>query len=457
MKLNNLFLTELFKSMFVNKQTLAICTKFLQMEYIPKELPEYKKIFNTLSTEFKNTGEILSLGVVAQMYSGNHSIQEVIGKIKDSDIPDFDKTIQQLGIYIKNVRFQELNTKVYELYQQDKQEEAIGLMANEVEDIYKMSIRFEGGLFSDLFATFEARQSELAQIDATEKGLKVPFGIPILDDITKGGIDETDIALWIMRSGVGKSTVLKWTGMYAALRGHRVLHIQLEGARRDAEIKYDQIWTGEDYTTLIKGDIPEKRMVELKKLLKQYQIMKRELLLYSFETFNSASMVDIRNLIMEYQRTRDAIPELIIIDSLDLVDTGLHRKLDKDPAYKKAKLQNVAQMMKNLSVELKTRVLTATQTCDVPKDKWDSTDFVIDRSYTEGDRTLVKPFSFVFTGNRTLEEEKANVLRIFIDKFRNYNPQKRIYPIKTNYDKGRFYDHKATKKVFYDTPDKKDI
>ena len=50
---------------------------------------------------------------------------------------------------------------------------------------------------------------------------------------------------------------------------------------------------------------------------------------------------------------------------------------------------------------------TSTQASDVPIEIWDNSERVIDRSYTEGDKTLVKPFSYVFTGNMTMEEKKT--------------------------------------------------
>lgn len=55
-----------------------------------------------------------------------------------------------------------------------------------------------------------------------------------------------------MRSGVGKSTVLKWHGYAAALESISVLHIQLEGGVDACTDKYDQMWTNQSYIDIKK-------------------------------------------------------------------------------------------------------------------------------------------------------------------------------------------------------------
>jgi hypothetical protein len=283
----------------------------------------------------------------------------------------------------------------------------------------------------------------------SDKGEKVPFFIDPIDDVTFGGFDEGDTALWILRSGVGKSTALKWTGLMSAMLGFDVLHIQLEGSKTEAEDKYTQIWLKTDFVNIKKGDLPENIRIEAQKTLDQMKSRGRDVFVYAFEKFGEASMVDVRELVLEYEKIKGKFPHLIIIDSLDLLITGTNKKIDSDPAYKKDKMQKVAQLMKDISIEFKTRILTATQTGDVSPIIWDDETKYLTRSNTEGDRTLVKPFSYVFTFNQTSDEMKGKTGRIFIDKLRNYSPKDQIYPICTSFDKGAFYDKSKTIKKYY--------
>ena len=100
--------------------------------------------------------------------------------------------------------------------------------------------------------------------------------------------------------------------------------------------------------------------------------------------------------------------------------------------------------MKNLTVEFQTRILTATQTGDISLEKVNNPDWVITRENTEGDRTLVKPFSNVFTGNQTMDEQKKDIMRIHIEKLRNYSVKDSTYPICTCFNFGKFYDKNKT-------------
>ena len=103
--------------------------------------------------------------------------------------------------------------------------------------------------------------------------------------------------------------------------------------------------------------------------------------------------------------------------------------MDEDPTFIKYKLQRSAQLFKDLMVEINAAGITATQASNVPIEIWNNEDKVIDRSYTEGDKTLVKPFSFVFTGNRTILEKKEDRLRVYIDKFRDYRDSQTVFTV----------------------------
>lgn len=244
------------------------------------------------------------------------------------------------------------------------------------------------------------------------------------------------------------STILRHHGMAAAYDGHPVLHIQLEGGVKACLDKYDQYWTGQEFNDIRSGFLkPE----DQKQIMNAYKAMKNygeDITVYGFEKFGEASMVEVRNIVLDYHKIYGFYPRVLILDSLDLVKTGINSTIDNNPNFKKDKLQSCAQLFKNLCVEFKMVGITATQTGNVPIEIWDNPEKVIDRSYTEGDRTLVKPFSFVFTGNTTREEKNNCTMRIYIDKLRDFKESQLTFPIATNYDKGRFYDKSRTIQLF---------
>lgn len=447
-KLSSNFLNEFFRLCFLKKDIYEIARTHVKYEYIPDALRQYKKILKSIINN--NSNSLPSFGVISQQHIDDPDVQEALTTIREADIVDSESIIDQLELFIKNQRFKILNDKVVELYSSpdDRKDEAISLQAKESVDIVNFSLKSDNGSFLKVFSDFhhQLKESQVRAEQDEEYKEKVPFGIDFLDDRT-GGIDSGDTALWIMRSGVGKSTVLKWTGMYCCRLKYNVLHIQLEGTKKEAYDKYAQMWTKASYSDLKYGNFNAQELEKIDKYIENMNRADKELYIYAFEKFGEASMVDIRDLIIDYQKVRGVFPDLVIIDSLDLVATGINKKLDNDPNWKKEKMDKVAQQMKNLCSEFyPMRVLTATQAADFSG--WNDPDQVLTRSNTEGNRTLIKPFSYVFTFNVTVEESKANVGRVFIDKFRNYKVDKPIFKIKTDYDKGNFYDRSGTLKMY---------
>lgn len=441
-KLNFSFLDELFKLLFVKKEVMEVCRRYFKYEYIPVELIEYKKLYNAINTFYTQNNDIPSFGVISQMFRSDINTIDLIEKIKKTPIINLESFLKEFENFIKDVEFQILNDYIVELYNNGNKENAIQYCAEKSKEIQKINLQSTAGKFLKVFDHFE-NQQELRKI-AIGREQPVPFGIKELDQICFGGMDNTDIALVVLRSGEGKSTWLKYTGFYAAYLGFNVLHFQLEGSYQEAFDKYTQIWTAQSYYNIKKGSIPQEEYQKLQDLAKRYQTLKKEITIYSIEKFEEVTMYEIRNVIQDYINLHEKKPQLIVIDSLDLIQPGDGNKYGIDQQGVKMRLQKVAQMMKNISVELKIPIITATQASNVPYTVWNDPEKVIDRSHIEGDKTLVKPFSFVFTGNQTMDEKDDQIMRIYVDKLRNYKiPEKVIY-IKTNYKLGRFYDVKGT-------------
>lgn len=87
---------------------------------------------------------------------------------------------------------------------------------------------------------------------------KIPTGISTIDEITDGGIPRQDTVLLIMRSGVGKSTALKYFSWYNTSIAHNhCLHFQLEGGRDEAVVKFDQMLANTTYAKIMRGDVSD--------------------------------------------------------------------------------------------------------------------------------------------------------------------------------------------------------
>lgn len=458
-KLNPCFMAEIFKLMFSDEAIMRIASEYLKYELIPKEWVGYKFILREAIIQYTEKNKLPSIGAICQKLCDEDVVQLAAKEIKKAALIDREIAIDQLQSFVKETEFELLSRKVHDLYEEGKKEEAIRVNAEESQRILEMSFRSKSGGFQSVFGGFHERMVErrMESDTASEKPVKVPFGVDRLDDVSFGGMEIGDTSLWIARSGVGKSSILKWHGYSAAIRGVPVLHIQLEGGVKACMQIYDQLWSAQSYSDIKSGNISPKDRKKIEQAIKEVKELSSDIEVYGFKKFGQASMGDVRQLCYDYFNTHGKFPGLVILDSLDLVKTGISKKIDSDPDHKKEKLQTCAQLLKNLADEIGAPIITATQTSDVPFEVWNNPDKVIDRSYTEGDKTLVKPFSFVFTLNMTIEEKANATARIYVDKLRDYKESQEVITIATNYNKRRFYHRGRTMEMYNQISERKEI
>lgn len=458
-KLNPGFMAEIFKLMFSDEVIMRIASEYLKYELIPKEWVGYKFILREAIIQYTKKNKLPSIGAICQKLCDEDAVQLAAKEIKKAALIDREIAIDQLQSFVKETEFELLSRKVHDLYEEGKKEEAIRVNAEESQRILEMSFRSKSGGFQSVFGGFHERMVErrMEGDAASEKPVKVPFGVDRLDDVSFGGMEIGDTSLWIARSGVGKSSILKWHGYSAAIRGVPVLHIQLEGGIKACMQIYDQLWSAQSYSDIKSGNISSKDRKKIEQAIKEVKELSSDIEVYGFKKFGQASMSDVRQLCYDYFNAHGKFPGLVILDSLDLVKTGISKKIDSDPDHKKEKLQTCAQLLKNLADEIGAPIITATQTSDVPFEVWNNPDKVIDRSYTEGDKTLVKPFSFVFTLNMTIEEKANATARIYVDKLRDYKESQEVIAIATNYDKRRFYHRGRTMEMYNQISERKEI
>jgi hypothetical protein len=432
------------------RDVLEIVSEHLKYSFIPNELGNYKKILKSIITTYQNTDKLPSIGVISQQHEKDIKVQEALTEIKKTIFPDKEILIETLQSFIKQSKFVSLNDKLKELYNEGRHEDAIQLQAKESEEIVNFSIKKVGLYLNPVFQGFNKRnkQRQIKQEAGLDKSDKVLFGIEPLDMVTNGGIDIGDTVLWIMRSGVGKSTALKWHGVSAARAHRNVLHIQLEGSEQEAMDKYDQVWTAYLYNDIKKGNINDKDYSKLQEVINYMQQHSSDIYVHAYEQFNTASMIDVRNLITDFEKQVGHVDE-IILDYLKYLHPGDGIKYGASTQDVKMKKENTSEKIKNLAVEWGTRIITADQASDVPPDIWNDPAKVLTRHNISGAKNLPDSYSYFFTGNQTTDERKKGLLRINVDKFRNYRVPDKPIKIYTNYDRGRFFNLSKTRQQFY--------
>ena len=445
MKLSKTFLLELFRLLFLKKDIADVCVEHLKYEYLPNQ--EYKKIWKSYIKLYQNTGKIPSIGIVSQQLSDDDKVQELIGTIKDLDIPDKEGILTQLEAYIKDSMSVEVYDRFGEIYNKGDRDGARKVLRDFAEQLGNFSIKRDI-YYETIFDSFENRifENQLRTIGRETVRDKLPFSIDEIDDLTGGGMDIGDTACLLMRSGVGKTKALRWVGVGAARRGFKVLHIQAEGTKRKCLDGYDATWTAQPAFEIAKGELKDPIFNKLKKSIKDISNLGGEIFVHSFEQFNQPSMTDVRNQIIDLIKIHGHI-DLVLFDYLELFSPGDGIKYHI--GEERHRRQAVARKMKNIAVEFNTRVMTATQADNVGIEDWNNPNFCMTRNNVSECKSLIDSFSFFFTGNQTKAEKDGDVMRIYLDKLRDYYSPTRPIHIYQNYKYDRFYDRKRTLQNFY--------
>lgn len=443
------FLNELFKLAFYKRDIIEAITQHLKYNYIPVELKGYKKILKYITTFWQTNQKLPSLGQLTQSLQDIevYSIVEKMNNIKT--LPDKEQTLLTLENFIKRVRFQQLYQKIADLYNDGDQEGAISLQAKESQEIVNFSIKEKTSYIADVFNDFKARDEErfIESQDVVKPTIKIPFGIDALDACAHGGSEPGEIDCFLGRSGTGKTKWLRWRGVSAARRGFRVLHIQAEGTMKEALIGYDGTWTGILKKDIKKGNISSKTVIKLEKVINEIGRKKGNIKVVSFEQFETASMRDVRNIVLDYIKMYGEPPHLLILDYLELFDPGNGKRYSTNTEGEKYRREASARQFKNICNEFGIVGATASQANDIPPADFNRVDWYMTRHNVAGAKGLIDPFSYFFTFNVSLDEYKKDLARIYVDKMREY-PAGQLIRICTDYDHDRFYDRKATLNMY---------
>jgi len=444
--LNKDFLLEFYRSSLANSSILETGRAYMKFSYLPDQT--HKRVWKAILDHYTLQEKPPTIGILAQTLSGYPDCLSLVADIKGVGMPSREELLEQLESYIKNSMFQLAYDELYTTFTGGKKDDAYKLLSDYAQELNDFSIR--GQYFDKVFEGFNLRMRnrELVATNPTlvENNFKIPFGIPELDHITRGGISASDTACFLAQSGVGKSKGLKYIGVNASRLGYRVAHFQFEGGKDECLDLYDAAWSGVLLHALERGVVTEEQK---KRIAKQISDMKNgiggEIFVEAYETFGTASMLDVRNSIIELEKLYGKI-HLVLIDYLEKVEPGDGKRYTID--QEKQRREAVSQKMKNIAVEFNTRVITATQAHGLEKRLLDDPEFVMDRYNTSMGKNLLDPFSFFITMNQTDDEKENNIMRLFCDKLRKYK-SKQVITIAQNYSKEQFCDRQRTRELFF--------
>lgn len=435
------FLYELFATAMRSDTICSIVIRYLKTEYLPDRA--FQKILQVLSNHYKTYKSPPSYMVLNQLFNEDYDVQELINTFQECDENYNEEVILDLlEGYIKGVKLQSVYSEVGKLYNQSRQEEAQNKLKEYAEWLSGFTLK--SSAFINVGTTFKERFLQNREKEQESKNSQLApvtrFYIHELDALNAGRSLRGQLSCFLASTGVGKSHLAKWIGLRADVDdGLHVLHFQLEGSEEEALNAYSGGFISKNAFYFERGKISD---MEFKHFEEQIAAYSGSIIVRSYPRFNSKiSTLDIKNGIAEYRKLYGRSPDVVIIDSMDLLTDASRRNWDAD--HERSKRIAVANDLKDLAADEKVWMVVTYQ-ATIENREWlnDENNVLTEYNCSES-KGLARPCTHLITLNQSSAEREENTMRIHIAKSRFFKKGDTI-KIATDYDNEIFYDARRT-------------
>lgn len=429
------YLIELFWGAINNNQICTAVVQYMKPEYLPGK--DFQIILEAISAFYTTYHHAPKYGIIRQELDASRSAVELLEDIRDTatEIAP-DELLVQFETYLKLVMFKKSYKNVGQLYKEGKWDEAIDTYQRESQEIKQFTLKEDE--FVDVVKTFESRYRDNQERQSENKYRKAvnSFHIGPLDQRNRGQDLRAQLSIILAQTGIGKSHAARWIGSQCCyVDGHNVLQIQLEGKAEETTDAYSAAIVGcrtSDYAT---GQIREET---LEKYVQTVQMTSGTLVVKSYPKFGKkVSTADINNTLEEYKKKYGYYPDVLVIDSLDLLTDSSGRNYS-EKGERKMHIQ-AAQDLKDIANEKDIWVVATYQATISDPEKTNDENFVLTEWNCSEAKGVVYPATHLFTLNQTMNEQKEKVMRINVAKSRFF-ARGPVFKIATDYEHEHFYD-----------------
>ena len=217
----------------------------------------------------------------------------------------------------------------------------------------------------------------------------IPSGFKTLDENLDGGFRKTRIYLFIGRTGIGKSTLLRNIGWQLVRGGHSVLHITLEMTALETLVAYLPLIVNRPFKEIISNDL-----MKYEKEIKEKLSGKLEIA----EFLSGEEAKDIKDLLL----TVKTKPEVLLIDYLDCLT----------PTQDWTLVAKLMQDLKTIATEYNLSIVTAAQfnrNADMDNSEM---------AFVAGGYDKVKKAETVILMKQNFQDKQSRIINLAISKNR---------------------------------------
>lgn len=435
------FLYELYATAIRYDPICNILVGHMNKEYLPDR--SFQRIQEVFVNHYKTYKQAPSYAVLSQTFSKDYDSIELINTFREYEGEQNPEiVIDMFEDYIKGVRLQAVYAEVGKLYNQNKQKKAEEKLKEYAEWLSGFTLKSTS--FIDVAKTFRQRfdRNQQHELEIHRSGLREVnrFYIPDLDELNNGRSLRGQLTCFLASTGVGKSHVAKYIGIQAnVVDALHVLHFQLEGSENEALNAYSGGLVSKNAFYYERGRISDLEMKRFEQLVESYS---GSITVRSFPRFNTrVSSLDIKNGIAEYRKLNGYGPDVVIIDSMDLLTDASGRIWGAE--HERSKRIAVANDLKDLAAD-ENLWMVVTYQATIENREWlnDEKNVLTEYNCSEA-KGLARPCTHLISLNQSSNERSEDLMRLHIAKSRFFRKGE-TFKIATDYDNEVFFDAPRT-------------
>ncbi len=435
------FLYELYATAIRYDAVCGILVAHMRREFLPDR--SFQRVQEVFANHYRNYKCAPTYAVLSQTFSQDYDAIELIETFREyNGEQNPEVVVDMLETYIKGVELQAVYGEVGRLYNQNKQDQAQEKLKSYAEWLSGFTLKTSA--YIDVVKTFSMRfrrnqQKENEVVNSGQRQVK-RFYIPDLDELNNGRNLRGQLTCFLASTGVGKSHMAKHIGIRANIDDAlHVLHFQLEGSEEEALNAYSGGLISRNAFHFERGKISDLELRHFEKELEKYC---GSITVRSFPRFNSrVSSMDIKNGIAEYRKINGHSPDIVIIDSMDLLTDASRRQWGAE--HERSKRIAVANDLKDLAADESVWMVVTYQATIENRDWLNDENNVLTEYNCSEAKGLARPCTHLISLNQTANERSEDTMRLHVAKSRFFRKGD-TFRIATDYDNEVFYDATRT-------------
>ena len=432
------FLYELYAAALRYDSLCGVVAENMRKEFLPDR--SFQKIQEVIANHYRTYKSPPTYATLSQTFQGDYDAIELLETFREyeEENTNTESLTDLLEGYIKGVRLQKVYTEVGKLYNQNRQDKAEALLAEYAGWLSSFTLRTTA--FVDVAKTFRERFEHNRRREAESRENSLPqvcrFYIPYLDALNGGRDLRGQLTCFLASTGVGKSHLAKHIGIRADIDdGLHVLHYQLEGSEQEALDAYSGGMISRNAYYFEQGKISDREFKHFEELVMSYA---GSITVRSFPRFAARiSTMDIKNGIAEYRKINGYSPDVVIVDSMDLLTDATRRQWGAE--HERSKRIAVANDLKDLAADENVWMVVTYQSTIEDRDWLNNERNVLTEYNCSEAKGLARPCTHLISLNQSSAERKECLMRLHVAKSRFFRKGDTI-KIATDYDNEVFYD-----------------